>query len=72
MLLFNLAERQYYELAVARQRVNSKTTQLCLTLQSEALCKQSVREWISGYCWITQAETIKTGTLLDFRQRSKA
>lgn len=51
---------------MGRQRVNSKTTQLCLTLQWETLCKQSVREWISGCCWITQAETIKLGTLMGF------
>lgn len=57
---------QDYESPVGRQRVNSKTTQLCLTLQWETLCKQSVREWISGCCWITQAETIKLGTLMGF------
>lgn len=33
---------------MGRQRVNSKTTQLCLTLQLETLCKQSVSEWIIG------------------------
>lgn len=50
------------------------TTQLCLTLPSETLWKQSVNErsWDTAGRWVTQVGTIKPGALVRFGAKKQS